>query len=62
MNTKISGLIMKADYDKKIVETEKKITNQDHGKYITTPEFNKLIPEKFKEKSKQADFCEGNWF
>ena len=53
---------MKADYDKKIVETEKKITNQDHGKYITTPEFNKLIPEKFKEKSKQADFCEGNWF
>ena len=48
---------MKTDYGKKIVEIEKKITNQDHGKYITTPEFNKLIAEKFKEKSKQADFA-----
>ena len=30
------------DYDTKIFETEKKITDQDHAKYITTPEFNKL--------------------
>ena len=56
LNTKISGLVKKADYDTKIVETEKKITDHDHAKYITTSEFNKLTTEHFKERLKQADF------
>ena len=32
----------KTDYDTKIREIEKKVTDHDHDKYITTPEFNKL--------------------
>ena len=33
---------MKTDYDAKVKEIEKKITDHNHCKYITTPEFNKL--------------------
>ena len=36
----VNGLIKKTDYDTKNSETEKKITDHDHGKYIPTPEFN----------------------
>ena len=35
-----SDLVKKTDYNKKLNEIEKKIL--DHGKYITTQEFNKL--------------------
>ena len=38
----VSNLIKKSDYNAKINETEKKITDHDHDKYITTSEFNKL--------------------
>ena len=35
---------------------EKKISDHDHSnKYITTPEFNKLTPESFAERLKQAN-------
>ena len=34
----------KTHYNRKINEVEKKITD-NHGKYITTPEFNKLMAE-----------------
>ena len=37
----------KKDYDTKISETEKKVTNHNHDKYITTPEFNRLTTEDF---------------
>ena len=33
-------------------EIEKKITDHDHDKYITTPEFNKLTSENFNVKQK----------
>ena len=33
---------MKTDYDTKVKEIEKKLTNHKHDEYITTPEFNKL--------------------
>ena len=33
------------DYDTKISDVEKKIANHNHGKYITTQEFNKLATE-----------------
>ena len=33
----------KNDYNKKFSEIEKKITDHNYDKYITTPEFDKLI-------------------
>ena len=33
---------LKTDYNTKINEIEKKLTDHDHGKYIATPEFNKI--------------------
>ena len=38
----VNNLLKKADYDTKIADIEKKITDQDHDKYITTPEFNAM--------------------
>ena len=38
---------MKTDYNTKINEIEKKITDHDHDKFITTPVFNKLTVEMF---------------
>ena len=38
----VSNLVNKTDYNTKITETENKLNNQYHDKYITTPEFNTL--------------------
>ena len=38
----VSSLIKKTEYDTKISEIEKKITDHNHDKYITTPEFSTL--------------------
>ena len=38
----VSNLVKKTDYDTKITEIEKKFTDHNHDKYITTPEFNTL--------------------
>ena len=38
----LAGLVKKTDYDRKINEIEKKLTDHNHDKYITTPEFNTL--------------------
>ena len=35
----VSSLVKKTDYDTKITEIEKKLTNHNHDKYFTTPEF-----------------------
>ena len=43
----VSSLVKKTDCDTKISELEKKITDHKHGKYITTPEFNKITVEYF---------------
>ena len=52
----ISDLVQKSDYNTKINEVKKKISDHDHSnKYITTPEFNKLTPESFAERLKQAN-------
>ena len=51
----VSGLVKKTDYSTKINEIESKITDHNHDKYITTPEFNKLTTENFKARLKQAD-------
>ena len=40
--TKYDESVKKADYKTKINEIERKITDDNHDKYITTQEFNKL--------------------
>ena len=53
--TDTSDLVKKADYDIKIAEIEKKITDHDHSsRYITTQQFNKLTAENFTAKLTQA--------
>ena len=38
----VSGLVTKTDYDAEVSEIEKKVSHQNHEKYITNPEFNNL--------------------
>ena len=49
-----SSLVKKTDYDTKISELEKKLTDHDHDKYITTPEFNTIAARGFNAKLAQA--------
>ena len=48
-------LSKKTDYDTKVNETEKKITDHKDDKYITTPEFIKLTAENFAARLAQAN-------
>ena len=48
-------MVKKTDYNTKISEIEKKTTDHNHGKYITTPEFNKLTGENFDARLKQEN-------
>ena len=41
----LGNLVKKADYNTKLNEIGKKITDHDHDKYITTPEVGKLTTE-----------------
>ena len=43
----VNSLIKKNRHDAKITESEKKLNDHDHGKYITTPEFNTLAASVF---------------
>ena len=45
--TNISNLVDKTGYETKINEIEKKLTDHNHDKYITTPEFNTLTASAF---------------
>ena len=47
----VYNLVKKTDYSTKISEIEKKITDHNHDKYITTSEFNKFMAEIFDLKS-----------
>ena len=56
-------LVRKIDYDTKISDIEKKITDHNHDKYITTPEFNTMAAAVFNARLaaqtdliKKADF------
>ena len=51
----VSSLVKKADYDTKISDIEKKITDHDHDKYITTPEFNTMAANVFNARLAQAN-------
>ena len=51
-------VIQSKDYNTKINEVKKKMSDHDHSnRYITTPEFNKLTPESFAERPKQANLA-----
>ena len=53
----VRNLVKKTDYNAKINDIEKKITDHNHDKYITTPEFNKLTSENFAARLKQANLA-----
>ena len=50
----VSSLVKKTDYNTKITEIEKKLTDHNHGKYTTTPEFNALSASVFNARLSQA--------
>ena len=45
----------KTDYNTKISEVKKKITDSNHNKYLTTPEFNNFTGDIFVARLKQAN-------
>ena len=51
----VSCLVQKTDYDTKITETEKELTDHNHDKYITTPEFNTLADDVFNARLAKAN-------
>ena len=51
----VSSLVKKTDYNTSISEIEKKLTDHNHDKYITTPEFNTLAASVFNARLAQAN-------
>ena len=43
----VTSLVKKTDYDTKITEIEKKLTDHNHGKYNTAPDFHTLAADVF---------------
>ena len=56
----VSNLVKKTDYNTKNSEIEKKFTDHNHDKYITTPEFNKLTTENSAARLAQANLASKN--
>ena len=55
MKIKYLILVKKTDYNTKITKIEKKLTDHDHDKYITDPEFNTFTADVFNAKLAQAN-------
>ena len=51
----VRSLVKKTDYKAKITELEKKLTDHNHDKYITTPGFNTLAAKVFNARLAQAN-------
>ena len=51
----VSNLVKKTDYIQKISDTEKKVTDHDHDKSITTSEFNNLTAKSFAARLAQVN-------
>ena len=51
----VSSLVKKTDYDGRILDIEKKVTDHDHDEYITTSEFNNLAAKHFTATLAQAN-------
>ena len=52
----VGSLVNRKNYDIKISETEEKLSDLNHDKYITTPEFNTLAALFFTARLAQANF------
>ena len=51
----VSSLVKKTNYETKISDIEKKITDHDHDKYITTSEFNTMVANVFNSRLAKAN-------
>ena len=51
----VGNLVTKTDYNTQISEIEKKVSDHNHDKHITTSEFNRLTTENFKARLAQAN-------
>ena len=51
----VSNLVTKTEYNTKISEIETKVSDRNHDKYITTPEFNILVARVFNARLAQSD-------
>ena len=51
----VNSLVKKTDFDTKFTEIEKKLTNHNHDKYITIPEFNTLAADVFNVRLARAN-------
>ena len=51
----VSSLVKITNYDTKISELEKKLTDHNHDKYIATPEFSNLAVDVFNARLAQAN-------
>ena len=49
------SLVKRTDYNAKVNEIEKKVTDQNHDKYVTTPELNTLTAENVAARLAQAN-------
>ena len=49
------SLVQKTDYNTKITEIKKKLTDHNHDKYITAPEFNTMAASVFNVRLAQAN-------
>ena len=58
----ISRLVKKTDDNTKIADTEKKVIDNNHDKYITTPEFNTLATGLFDGRLPQANLVTKTYF
>ena len=58
----VSSLVKKTGYDTKISELEKKLTDHNHDKYITTSEFNILAASVFNARLAQANLIKKDRF
>ena len=51
----VSSFVKKTNYGTKLSELEKKLTDHNHNKYITTPEFHTLAASVFNPRLAQAN-------
>ena len=51
----VSGLVKNADYETKITEIEKKLTDHNHDKYVAASEFKALAANVFNARLTQAN-------
>ena len=51
----ISSFVKKTDYNTKVSGIQKKLTDHNHDKHITTPGFNKFTAEVFETRLVQAN-------